>query len=344
MVEISIRDVAAHAGVSVGTVSNALNRPERVSPRSATKVATAIAELGYVPNTAARQLRIGRSQAIGMALINITNPFFAELALGAEDLAQERGYAVILGNSFDSVEREARYMDLFDRQRLDGVLVAPVRGHEAIQRQFGQRGVPVVLVDRIDPMGLSSSVSLDDVLGGRLATEHLLSRGCCHIAFLGGSFVMPQMRDRLTGCREAVTSAGVRLTVVETATLNLALGRQLADDIAALPPTDRPDGIFAANDVLALGTMQSLISHGIRVPDDISVVGYDDIEFAAAGLVPLTSIRQPSREMGIAAARLLLDGMHDGGAVQAIRFMPELIVRQSTAADHRTEDARVLRR
>ncbi len=332
MAEISIREVAAHAGVSMSTVSNALNRPERVSPRSAARVATAIAELGYVPNTAARQLRAGRSQAIGMAVMNITNPFFAEVALGAEETAHERGYAVILGNSYDSVERERRYLELFERQRLDGVLIAPVRGHDAIRRQFEKRGIPVVLIDRADPQDLCSSVSLDDVLGGRMACEHLVASGCREIAFLGGPFVVPQMRDRLAGCRAAAADAGVGFRLIETDTLNPGLGRHLGAQIADLPVADRPDGIFAANDVLALGVMQSLISHGVRVPEDVGVVGYDDIDFAAASIVPLTSVRQPSYSMGVAAATLLLDGLQNGDNHRSIRFDPELMVRQSTKA------------
>lgn len=332
MTDVGLRDVAEHAGVSIGTVSNAINRPELVSNTTAARVAAAILELGYVPNVAARQLRAGRSDAIGMSVINITNPFFAELAFGAEEEALASGYSVIVGNSFDSTAREARYLELFERQRLDGVLIAPVGDSEEHLRRFAKRGVPVVLVDYRHPAGEFSSVSLDDELGGRLATRELIESGCRHLAFIGGPESRAQMRERLAGFREVAAAAGVRVTVIETDTLNTGLGRELGERLARLDPADRPDGVFAGNDHLALGLLQGLVGHGIRVPDDIAIVGYDDIEFAAAAVVPLTSVRQPAAQMGARATQLLLD--HLGGATDPVeaRFVPELAVRASTRA------------
>lgn len=329
--EIGIRDVAAHAGVSVSTVSNALNRPELVSRTAADRVADAISALGYVPNVAARQLRAGRSNAIGMAVLNITNPFFSDVVLGAEEEAELAGYSVIVGNSYDSEKRESRYLDLFERQRLDGVLIAPVSGSLAMLERFRRRDVPVVLVDRVDHDGVLPSISLDDVLGGTMATEHLLQSGCRHIAFIGGPLRVDQMRERLEGARAAVERAGARFTFIETQTLNPGIGREIGDRIAALPAADRPDGIFAGNDHVALGVLQGLLRHGIAVPDEVSIVGYDDIDFAAAAVVPLTSVRQPSHDMGAHAARLLLQRL---GAVPEkpliTRFEPVLVPRQST--------------
>jgi LacI family transcriptional regulator len=331
--EVGIRDVAAYAGVSVSTASNAVNKPELVSKAAAAKVAEAVAALGYVPNVAARQLRAGRSNAIGMAVINIANPFFSEVVLGAEDAAELADYSVIVGNSYDSFEREARYLQLFERNRLDGVLIAPLGESLELLDRFRQRNVPVVLVDRIDPDGVFSSVSLDDSLGGRMVADHLLGSGCRHIAFIGGPSRMTQIRNRYEGCRAQVEAAGVRMTLFPTDTLNVGLGRELAHTIAALAPADRPDGIFAGNDELALGLMQGLMQLGLRVPDDISVVGYDDIDFAAAAIVPLTSIRQPSHQMGTVAAQTLLAQLDlPDRPVSQVQFTPELIVRQSTRA------------
>lgn len=333
MSEVGIRDVAAHAGVSVSTASNAVNKPELVSKAAAAKVAEAIRVLGYVPNVAARQLRAGRSNAIGMAVMNIANPFFSEVVLGAEDAAERAGYSVIVGNSYDSFDREARYLDLFERQRLDGVLIAPIG--ESLERldRFRQRNVPVVLVDRVDPRSMFSSVSLDDTLGGQLAADHLLAAGSRHIAFIGGPSTVAQMADRLNGCRGRVERAGVRFTVFATDTLSVGLGRKLAERISALPIEDRPDGVFTGNDELALGLMQGLLQAGIRVPEDVSIVGYDDIDFSAAAIVPLTSVRQPSREMGTAAAQMLLAQLDaPDRAVSHLQFTPELVVRQSTRA------------
>jgi LacI family transcriptional regulator len=331
MSEVGIRDVAARAGVSVATVSNALNRPELVSIASARRVQDAIAELGYVPNVAARQLRAGRSDAIGMAVINITNPFFSEAVLGAEEMAESAGYAVIVGNSYDSHTRESRYLDLFDRQRLDGVLLAPVGDDLDGLARFEKRRVPVVLVDRVDPTGRHLSVSLDDVRGGALAAEHLLEGGATHVAFVGGPFDVAQMRDRRAGASRAVSDAGARFTLIETKTLSMALGREIGDRLAAMDPRDRPDAVVGANDQVALGILQSLIARGVAVPDDIAIVGYDDIDFAASAIVPLTSIRQPSFDMGREAASLLLAALAGGDEpLQSVRFEPRLVERQTT--------------
>ncbi|MGM7671754.1 LacI family DNA-binding transcriptional regulator [Microbacterium sp. A93] len=323
--------MAARAGVSVSTVSNVLNRPELVSKDAAQRVQQAVADLDYVPNVAARQLRAGRSNVFGMAVINITNPFFSEAVLGAEEVAEEAGYSVIVGNSYDSFPRESRYLDLFDRQRLDGILLAPVSDDLSGLERFVKRGVPIVLVDRVDPKGVHLSVSLNDVQGGVLAAEHLLAGGARHIAFVGGPFYVAQMRDRHEGVERTVREAGARFSLIETNTLSVRLGRELGDRIAGMNEVDRPDGVFGANDEVALGIMQSLIHHGVSVPGDIAIVGYDDIDFAASAIVPLTSIRQPSIEMGRSAAGLLLSALSEPDEpLKSVRFEPTLVQRQST--------------
>ncbi|MBT2484405.1 MULTISPECIES: LacI family DNA-binding transcriptional regulator [unclassified Microbacterium] len=331
MADVGIRDVASRAGLSVATVSNVLNRPELVSASAALRVHQAIDELGYVPNVAARQLRAGRSDAIGMAVINITNPFFSGAVLGAEEVAEQSGYAVIVGNSYDSHERESRYLDLFDRQRLDGILLAPVSDDLSGLDRFEKRDVPIVLVDRADPSGVHLSVSLDDVRGGAMAAEHLLAAGARHVAFVGGPFRVAQMRERFEGAQRAVTQAGARFSVIETTTLNVRLGRDIGDRIAAMDPADRPDGVFGGNDEVALGILQSLIHHGVSVPADIAIIGYDDIDFAGSAIVPLTSISQPSVEMGRRAAGLLLAALAGPAeSLESVRFQPSLVQRQST--------------
>ncbi|NQX29913.1 LacI family DNA-binding transcriptional regulator [Microbacteriaceae bacterium VKM Ac-2854] len=330
MADIGIRDVAARAGVSVATASYALNRPERVSAKSVALVAAAAAELGYVPNIAARQLKAGRSWAIGFAVVNLTNPFFADVALGAEDAADTAGYSLLVGNSHDSATRESRYLDLFERQRVDGVLLAPRMRDFADLSRFRARRVPVVLVDRVDPDGVIPSVSLDDVLGGRLAAEHLLAGGCRSILFVGGPLGIPQMSERLAGCRAVVEAAGARLTVHESGTLNARVGRELGERIGALPEGERPDGIFSGNDEMALGILLGLLRAGVDIPGDIAVIGYDDIVYAEAAAVPLTSVRQPSYDIGAAATRLLLAQFDGEAAPESVRFQPSLVVRQST--------------
>ncbi|MFK4761622.1 LacI family DNA-binding transcriptional regulator [Microbacterium sp. ZW T5_45] len=328
MPDIGLRDVAAHAGVSIGTVSNALNRPGVVSAKTAALVAASVEELGYVPHLAARQLKAGRSDALGLSVINIANPFFADIAFGAEERALASGYSIIVGNGLDSVAREARSLDLFERQRMDGVLLAPVEAAPEQLQRFRKRGVPVVLIDHRHPQ--FSSVSIDHRLGGRLATQSLLDSGCRHLSFVGGPESRPQMVERLRGFREATDGLPVRTTVIDTTTLNTRLGREIADRIAGLPASDRPDGIFAGNDHLAIGMLQGLVARGIRVPEDIALVGYDDIEFAGAAVIPLTSVRQPATDMGARAVDLLLAHLSGSDEVVEARFTPELVVRSST--------------
>ncbi|MCW4385631.1 LacI family transcriptional regulator [Salinibacterium sp. SYSU T00001] len=329
----SVKDVAARAGVSVGTVSNVLNRPDKVSPATAQRVHAAIAELGFVRNDAARQLRAGRSRAIGMVLLDVANPFFSELARGAEERAVESGHALILGNSDEKADREARYLDLFEEQRMHGVLVSPAGDVDARLELLRERGIPSVLVDR--GSDAFSSVSVDDVAGGELAVRHLVSLGRKRIAYVCGPLTIRQVADRLEGARRVVAQhPDVTIEVVSQAALTVPAGAAAGTALAARAAADRPDAVFAANDLLALGVLQSLVMLGdVSVPGDVALIGYDDIAFARSAVVPLTSIRQPSRAIGATAVEILLEEAAEPTLEKrAVVFQPELVVRASTAA------------
>ncbi|MGO1850454.1 MULTISPECIES: LacI family DNA-binding transcriptional regulator [unclassified Microbacterium] len=327
---VSIRDVAAHAGVSLGTVSNVLNRPDVVADGTVERVRAAVAELGYVRNDAARQLRAGRSLTVGLVVLDSANPFYAELSRGAEDEASRHGLSVLVGNSGEQEEREATYLDLFAQQRVWGVLVSPVGQNVDHLIRLSERGIPVVLVDRSAPGSGLSSVATDDVRGGYLAVKHLLDQGRRRIAYISGPQVLHQVADRLEGARRAVDEVqGATLEVIERAALTVLEGRAAAQIIVERPSGGRPDAIFAANDLLATGALQAIVMGGsLRVPDDIALIGYDDIDFASSAVVPFSSIRQPARLMGETAMQLLADRPDPP---QDIRFTPELIVRDSTS-------------
>ena len=331
----SIRDVAAKAGVSVGTVSNVLNRPAKVSGPAAERVLAAIAELGFVRNDAARQLRAGSSKTVGLIVLDVRNPFFTDLARGAEDQAATAGLSVILGNSDENGQRESTYLDLFEEQRVLGVLISPLGDVTERLERLRQRGTRAVLVDRSGDNSTFSSVSVDDVAGGRLAVEHLIAQGRRRIAFVGGPFGIRQVVDRHTGARQAVADhPGVSLEVIETPALSVIAGRNAGTGIAERAPAERPDAIFAANDLIATGVLQALLmqgTSGITVPGDIALIGYDDIDFASAAVVPLSSIRQPSALIGQTAVEILLEEADDPArAPRQIVFQPELVVREST--------------
>ncbi|WP_380173612.1 LacI family DNA-binding transcriptional regulator [Kineococcus sp. DHX-1] len=326
----TVKEVAQRAGVSLGTVSNVLNRPEVVSEALRTRVQDAIAELGFVRNESARQLRAGVSRTIAMVVLDVANPFFTDVIAGAEELAERHDALVVMCNSANSADREARHLRRLDQQRVLGVLLTPV--HDAPSSaltEVREHGTPVVLVDRgAAGATAQASVAVDDVLGGRLAGEHLVGAGHRALAYVGVAAPLRQVQDRLRGVREAVGAAG-SVQVVDATAMSVRAGSQAAAQILAGPEQDRPTAVFCANDLLALGVLNECVRRGVRVPDELAVVGYDDIGFAATATVPLTSVRQPRELLGRTAVELLLAQV-EGRPAQQIVFEPELVVRRST--------------
>lgn len=331
----SIRDVARAAGVSVGTVSNVLNRPGIVSPATVARVTAAIEQLGFVRNDAARQLRAGKSRSFGLVVLDSRNPFFMDVAHGAQSRAFDDGYTVLLGGSDDAPDRERSLLEMFEEHRVAGVLITPVNSDLTQLWRLREAGTPVVLVDRGSSDRSFSSVSVDDVEGGRIAARHLLDEGRRRIAFVGGPLGITQVADRLNGARSVVAGdPGASLEVFETRALSVLEGRRVGERIAALPAADRPDAIFAANDLLAMGVLQALVMMGsLRVPEDLALIGYDDIDFTSAAVVPISSVRQPAIEIGRTAVELLLREATAGPDAprEQVTFTPELVVRASTA-------------
>jgi LacI family transcriptional regulator len=332
---VSIRDVAAHAGVSVGTVSNVLNRPEIVAHSTRDRVNAAIKALGFVRNESARQLRAGRSRTIGLVVLDVANPFFTDVARGVEDEASVSGLSVILCNSDEKLPKETRYLELLEEHRVQGILITPVAGADERLARLQSRGTPVVLLDSRSLTGNQCSVAVDDVLGGDMAVSHLLEVGHQRVAYVGGPFSLRQVADRLDGAVRAVRRAGGTeddLVRVETAALNVSAGQRAGADIAQMPARQRPTAAFCANDLVALGLLQEMTQRGLAVPDDLAIVGYDDIEFASAAAVPLSSVRQPRQQLGRTAAQLLIEEAlaTDGHKHRQVIFQPELEVRRSS--------------
>jgi LacI family transcriptional regulator len=339
-VPVSIREVAARARVSVATVSNVINRPEIVAEQTRDRVQAAITELGFVRNESARQLRAGRSRTIGLIVLDVANPFFTDVARGVEDEANKAGLAVILCNSDDQARKENRYLDVLEEHRVHGVLITPVAGASTRLESLQRRGTPVVLLDSRASSRGQCSVAVDDVMGGDLAVSHLLAAGHERIAYVAGPSSIRQVADRHEGALRALRQAGrtaADLMIIEGDALHAFAGQRAGATIAAMPPRSRPTAVFCANDLMALGVLQEMTRNHIAVPDEISIIGYDDIDFAAAAAVPLTSVRQPRHELGRTAARLLLDEAAGGEAAggeahrhRQVIFEPELVIRQST--------------
>ena len=329
---VGIREVAAAAAVSVGTVSNVLNSPERVAPATVARVHAAIDRLGFVRNDAARQLRAGQSRCVGLLVLDVGNPFFTDVARSAERHAAQSNLVVLLGTSDDDVQRERTYLDTFEEQRVFGLLISPVGNDLDRLLALHGRGVPVVLVDRDGAGTPFASVAVDDVEGGHLAVSHLCSQGRRRIAYVGGPLTLRQVADRLAGARAAADQyPGTTLEVYPTDEPSVLAGRAAGERLCALPTDVRPDAVFCANDLLAIGMLQALTGTGVKVPGDIALIGYDDIDFARSASVPLSSIRQPSAEIGVTAIDLLLAAVETPGSEpRHVVFSPELMARAST--------------
>jgi LacI family transcriptional regulator len=318
--------------VSVGTVSNVLNHPTQVSEHTRARVLAAIDELGFVRHSSASQLRAGRSQTVGLVVLDIGNPFFTDLARGAEDEAAAQSRSVLLFSSDGSAERQARQLQFLEEQRVDGVLITPVGDDTAQLERLQDRGTSVVLVDAAAGDRYCSA-RVDDRHGGALAGSHLIEEGRTRITYVTAPESVRQSRDRGIGLTDALQSTGrTALTPRRIVIPTLTGGAGYAATAEVL--SGHPDAVFCANDIVALGLLRGLLEAGVRVPDDIALVGYDDIEFAATAAVPLTSVRQPAHELGRTAATLLLRERTEGPqhVHEDVVFSPELVVRASTVS------------
>jgi LacI family transcriptional regulator len=267
-------------------------------------------------------------------MLDASNPFFADVAAGMETAAESAGVSLFLCNSDQRPERELSYLSRLEEGRVLGILITPVDPWSPLLDQTRDRGTPLVIVDRTRDDGDWCTVAVDDELGGREAVNHLLDLGHERIGYVGGPPRLGQVRDRRAGALQALIAAGLsaeNLVDVVTDSLSVRAGMGAAERVAGMPSSTRPTAVFCANDLLALGVLQRCVALGMAVPGDLAIVGYDDIDFAAAAAVPLTSVRQPRREMGREAALLLVDeATNPDHEHRQILFTPELVARAST--------------
>jgi DNA-binding LacI/PurR family transcriptional regulator len=328
---ISIRDVAIRAGVSVGTVSNVLNRPNLVAEATRERVRAAIGELGFVRNESARQLRQGRSRTLGVVLENLANPYFTDLARGAEAAMNTDGFDALWCTSDGSASKERRCLDFLEEQRVTGVVITPVGLNSERIAEMQDRGLSVVILDRREYAG-ACSTRVDHIAGGEIAMEHLLDRHRPRIAIVTGPLLQEPIKDRSTGAMAAGRRAGLserEMTTLVRAELTPTEGKEAARRLLELDPL--PTGVFCTNDLLAIGLVNELLRAGIKVPGEIRVVGYDDIELAGTSVVPLTTVRQPRHELGWTAAELAVAevGAGDQHEHRHLVLTPSLVVRES---------------
>ena len=329
---VTMQDVANQAGVSRQTVSVVINRKPGITPETRERVWAAVDELGYRVDAVARSLRTGRTHTIALIVSDTSAPFIGKLAVAAEDYGHASGYSLVVYNTHDDPEREAAYFAAAAEGRVDGVLFISATDQNPGVGTLREAGVPAVAIDRIPVPYDGPSVTLDNVQAGRLAAEHLLRLGHTHVVHISGPVSMCMSRDRLHGFQHVLEqqSLGSGLCVA------LAGGWHYQDGYDAmkglLARGLRHTALFAAADALAIGAMRAIREAGLRIPDDFSVVGVDDIDVAAFQNPPLTTIRQSIAELAELGLQLLLDILEDNELSQEQVVMePVLIERESTA-------------
>jgi LacI family transcriptional regulator len=328
-----IQDVASRAGVAIGTVSNVLNNPDLVTEQTRLKVEAAIAELGFVRNSAARALAARRTDTVGLVLIDIGNSLFVDIARGAESAAGQAQLKLLLANSDSTRTKQDNYLELFDQARVAGILLTPLEEPLDVAYAVLGHGRPVVLVIATSPDPLTCTVMVNEELGGYLAATHLLNEGARRLVFLAGLLELQLIRRRLAGVERAVAETGASLEVVEASDLAIGPGREVGRQVLL---SQSVDGVVCPSDLLAVGVIQAATELGIRVPDELMVVGYDDNHFASESSIPVSTVSLPGYRMGELAIELLLEEIHQGsGHVhRTVMLDPHLIPRRSTLRPH----------
>jgi LacI family transcriptional regulator, repressor for deo operon, udp, cdd, tsx, nupC, and nupG len=330
----NIREVAKRAGVSTATVSRVLSRPDVVSPDTRVRVLKAVERLGYEPNSVAKNLRTLKSRKLLVTVPDISNPFFALILQGIEDTAQKNGYAVLLGDTQHDELREERYALMLKQKEADGLIFL---GHRlpkvaaTVVQEMSPRCAPIVNGCEFSASLGVPSVHIDNAKAASVAMEHLYELGHETIGVVTGPLVSPLSRDRLEGALAAARRHGREQDVmVMHGDFSIRSGAEAAAGLLALP--DRPSAVFCFNDEMAMGVIATARQKGLRVPDDLSVVGFDDIRFAQCVDPPLTTIAQPMREIGEGTVRLLLEILNGGQIAPVSVTLPHTLqVRASTA-------------
>ena len=327
----TIKDVAALAGISYTTVSHVVNRSRPVSEPVRLKVEAAIAQLDYVPSGIARSLQSRSTSTVGLLVPNSVNPYFAELARGIEDYCERNGYCVVLCNSDDDPRRQQNYVRVLLEKRVDGLIIASVGEAAVLRDSLATTRTPIVMIDRTLPGIDVDLVCIDHEQGGYLATRHLLDLGHRDIACITGPAGTSAAQQRLNGFHRALADfavPAVAARIVES-DFSSAGGYQAA---VHLLETAAPTAIFACNDMMGMGVLRAAAERGIRVPSDLSVIGFDDIQICRYVYPALTTVGQSIRLLGETAAQRLLQRVDKTVTGVEQRWVePQIVLRESTA-------------
>jgi len=337
----TIREVAKAAGVSIATVSRVLNHPETVADETMGHINKVIAELGFSPNGMARSLALNKTSIIALIIPNIINPVYPEIAMGVEEVAHRRDYSLLLCNSEANALKEKEYLNAFLGRRVDGIIIAGGLLNQADEEQVLAKGIALVHIGRRRDNAEASSVYTDFELGGYMATRHLIDQGYRRIGLIAGPRSQPEHTDKERGFEQALWENGIvfdpdLVTLGDCEAEGGYLGAKKL--LRSSPP---PRAIFAANDLMAIGAIDAIKTAGLRIPEDVALIGFDNIKMASLVDPKLTTISYPAHRMGSIAARLLFD-MMDAGADnykrEGIYIRPELKVRKSCGHSGRLQE------
>ncbi len=334
---MTIKEIAAYAKVSIATVSRVINESGYVSPDKEQRVKDALKELNYTPNFAAKKLRSGKSNTIGLISPDNSNPFFAQLGRYIEDLCYEKDYNIILCDSDYSIEKENEYINILTQHQVDGIILVSSGNSE--NKSLVDSGIPFVTIDQDIKDNNGHCISINYEQGAYLAVSHLASFGHSRIACITGSLSSTIPKQRLTGYSQALYEAGIEIdeSLIVKSDFRMEGGYNAMKDLLARknPPT----AVFAINDNMAIGAMHAIHEAGLRIPEDISVAGYDDIVFSAVMNPPLTTVSHPVSNLAKTILELLFVNMDRMNIskyaemyVNSLSIKPELIVRKSTGS------------
>ena len=338
IVAVTIKDIAKKAGVSPTTVSRVLNDKPDVSDETKQKIEEVIDELNYNPNGIARGLVLNKTHTLGLVIPDISNPFFPEVAKGIEDKAKEAGYSVIFCNTDNHIQGEKEAIELMKSKQVDGMIVSLAINQENKQElaELAAENFPVVQIDRKIPDAGFPAVVIDNQAAAYKATQHLIDLGHTKIAHISGNLEVKPAQDRLTGFKEALENVGLGSTAewIREGDYSSESGYREMKELLQLD--ERPTAVFIANDLMALGAYEAVFEAGLKIPEDISIVGYDDIEVASVIRPALTTISQPEYQLGVEAAELLIDSLEGADKSQSDQVLAAELVERNSSTQYKS--------